>query len=122
MIIDGKNGLELGTGISNFNINTDVRFYSGNGQPGAISDGGTPDLLISQVAQAGGTDIYYYADNLGNIVGRPVRLSIPNYNNTELANWRLDLYSFPNNQDFTFAKPNKRGFNFLNFWIMPKHH
>ncbi|GGG41233.1 hypothetical protein GCM10010976_11040 [Bizionia arctica] len=109
VIIDGINGLELSTGISNFNNSTDVRFYSGDGQPGAIGDDGAPDLLISQIADPGGTDIYYYADNDGNVVGWPVKLYISYSGSTQLSRWRLDLYSFPNNQDFSIANPTKRG-------------
>ncbi len=109
-IVDGKNGLELGTGISNFNNDISVRFFSGNGDVGAIGDN-EPDLLITQIAQAGGTDIYYYADERGNIVGRPIKLSIPeNSSNPPIAEWRLDLFSFPGNQPFSTTNPNKRGF------------
>ncbi|MEM6514876.1 MAG: hypothetical protein AAF688_01745 [Bacteroidota bacterium] len=109
VIIDGRNGLELGTGISNFNNNTSVRFFSGNGVPGVIGDS-QPDLLITQIAQAGGTDTYYYADNRGNVVGTPIRIKIPNSSSTRLAQWRLDLFSFPGGQPFESTNPNRRGF------------
>ena len=114
VIIDGKNGLDLGTGISNFNKKTDIQFFSGNGQPGAIGDQGTPDLLITQIADAGKNanqfDLYFYADNAGNIIGRPIKLFIDHFNDkTKLAWWKLDLYSFPGGT-FATAKPNKRAF------------
>ncbi len=109
VIIDGQNGLELSTGISNFNNDTSVKFFSGNGNPGIIGDD-EPDLLITQIAQAGGSDIYFYADERDNVVGTPIRLSINNTNTTRLAEWRLDLYSFPGNQPFVSTNPNKRGF------------
>lgn len=119
VIIDGKNGLELGTGISNFNAKTDVQFISGNGQPGAVADGGTPDLLITQMAAAGknpgkDNDLYFYAKDNGDVLGRPIKLYIDNNNlQTQLAWWRLDLYSFPGG-DFASATPNKRAFT--NAW------
>ena len=109
VIVDGLNGLELGTGISNFNNDTSVRFFSGNGQPGTFGDA-FPDLLITQIAQPGGTDIYFYADERGNVVGKPIKLEIPESSSTRLAEWQLDLYSFPSNQPFVSTNPNKRGF------------
>ncbi len=109
VIVDGRNGLELGTGISNFNRDINVQFFSGNGQPGTFGDV-FPDLLITQVAQAGGNDIYFYADLRGNIVGTPIRLSIGEISSTRLAEWQLDLFSFPGNQPFVSTNPNRRGF------------
>ncbi|TXD82179.1 hypothetical protein ESY86_15200 [Subsaximicrobium wynnwilliamsii] len=98
-IIDGVNGLDLGTGITNFNKDVTVKFFSGNGQVGAISDN-IPDLVITQIADAsdGSSDIYYYADEFGSIVGRPIRLDIKKNNNEDgdglLARWRMDLFSY----------------------------
>ncbi|MEM1001719.1 MAG: IPT/TIG domain-containing protein, partial [Bacteroidota bacterium] len=66
-LIDGTNGLELGTGITNLNQNNTVRFFSGNGQVGALGNE-IPDLVLTQIAQAGAWDIYYYADIDGNVV------------------------------------------------------
>jgi len=108
VIIDGTNGLELGTGISNFNNNISVKFFSGNGKPGVIGDN-EPDLLITQIAQAGGYDIYFYADEEDNVVGTPIEIFIPNDNNTIIAEWQLDLFSFPQNQPIVSTSPNKRG-------------
>ncbi|TXD83911.1 T9SS type A sorting domain-containing protein [Subsaximicrobium wynnwilliamsii] len=109
VIIDGINGLELGTGISNFNRDNSVKFYSGNGKQGTFNDI-EPDLLITQIAQAGGTDIYFYADEFGNVVGTPIKLSIAESNSTKIAEWRLDLFRFPGSQPIVSTKPNKRGF------------
>jgi len=90
VFIDGINGLNLATGIADFNRNADVSFYSGNGRVGGL-DGTIPDLLITQLAKAreDRPDIYYYADSNGDIVGRPVELridrSINMENNKELS-------------------------------------
>ncbi|PNW30244.1 hypothetical protein BKP44_00950 [Formosa algae] len=97
VITDGVNGLDLGTGITNFNETSSVKFFSGNGQVGAVEDD-VPDLIITQIAQPGHTnnyDVYYYADEEGNVVGRPVKLTILDQSNGAglLAFWRLDLYS-----------------------------
>lgn len=94
VITDGVNGLDLGTGITNFNQTASIKFFSGNGQPGAIGDD-IPDLLISQIAQPGGTDVYYYADEEGNVVGRPIKLQIVDQGSGDalLTNWDLDLFN-----------------------------
>ncbi|WP_179375531.1 T9SS sorting signal type C domain-containing protein [Winogradskyella wichelsiae] len=109
VIIDGDgdlingtgNGLELGTGIANFNNQADIRFYSGNGDVGAVNDG-IPDLLITQMAQPGGSDVYYYADVDGNVVGKPVKLAFVNTNDTRLYQWRVDFYRLDYSTGSTF--------------------
>lgn len=105
VIIDGKNGqgLDLGTGITNFNKEASISFFSGNGVVGAVNDG-VPDLLLTQMAQAGGTDIYYYSDIDGNVVGRPIKLSIPN-NTPILFNWYLDLYRMNRSVPYDVSYP-----------------
>ena len=109
-IVDGENGLDLGTGITNFNNDVTVKFFSGNGNVGAIGDG-VPDLIITQIADAGDSskDIYYYADVDGNVVGRPIALNIRkdgnNSNSNFLASWRMDLFTFQNNLSFQAAVP-----------------
>ena len=108
-IVDGVNGLDLGTGITNFNKDVSVRFFSGNGQVGALDE--VPDLLITQIADASDSskDIYYYADVDGNVVGRPIALNIRKDNNSPgpamLAKWIIDLYRFQNGLSFDNAVP-----------------
>lgn len=113
-IIDGVNGLDLGTGVTNFNQTSDVQFFSAGGQIGAVNDA-MPDFLITQIAQAGGTDVYFYADDQGNVVGRPIRLTIneegDNAGDALLARWRLDLYRFQNGVNYGLATPTTRAFS-----------
>ena len=119
VIIDGENGLDLGTGIANFNTTADIRFFSGNGQVGALDitdpsdNDDAPDLIITQIAQPGSQDLYYYADELGNVVGRPIRLLMRDQGNGPglLAEWRLDLYRFNNNVNYDVATPVARSFS-----------
>ncbi|QDO93110.1 T9SS type A sorting domain-containing protein [Formosa sediminum] len=97
VITDGVNGLDLGTGIANFNQTSSIKFFSGNGQVGAVTDS-TPDLLITQIAQPGGTsgyDVYYYADEEGNVIGRPIKLVIMDESDgaAKLTTWNVDFYS-----------------------------
>lgn len=111
VIVDGVNGLDLGTGITNFNATDDVGFFSAGGNLGAVNDI-VPDFLITQIARAGGTDVYYYADADKNVVGRPVRITIEedteNIGDALLSNWRLDLYNFPNGINYGLATPATR--------------
>lgn len=118
-IIDGKNGLELGTGITNFNRDDEVQFFSGNGTPGAINDDGAPDLLITQIADAGASDLYYYMDKDSNVIGRPIRLQMNqggNFRTPILSKWKMNLYTFLGGQPFAMATPNARS---SDTWIAP---
>ncbi len=114
VLIDGVNGLDLGTGVTNFNQTTDVKFYSAGGILGAIDDN-IPDFLITQIARAGSTDVYYYSDAFDNIVGRPLRLSIlqeeENDGDALLAKWRLDLYNLNNGASYGVATPQSLAFS-----------
>ena len=105
-LIDGVNGLELGTGITNLNQNNTIRFFSGNGQVGALGND-IPDLVLTQIAAAGAWDIYYYADINGNVVGRPIRLFIENAQskNEPLATNNWDFYRYQQNVSFDAAAP-----------------
>ncbi|WP_159022042.1 T9SS type A sorting domain-containing protein [Formosa sp. L2A11] len=107
MITDGKNGLDLGTGVTNFNSNISIEFNSPDGEPNAIGDI-VPDLIITQIAAANGYDIYYYQDERGNVVGRPIRLYIHETANN-LAEWRMDLFSVTNGVSYEDAVPTVRG-------------
>ncbi|WP_040756236.1 T9SS type A sorting domain-containing protein [Winogradskyella psychrotolerans] len=113
-ITDGVNGLDIGTGITNFNATADVEFFSSGGQLGALEDD-IPDFLISQIAAAGSTDIYYYADADKNVVGRPIKITITEETDNDgdalLAKWRLDLYSFLPGVNYGIATPTIRSFS-----------
>ncbi|MGY0393247.1 T9SS type A sorting domain-containing protein [Bizionia sp. KMM 8389] len=113
-IIDGVNGLNIGTGVTNFNQTSDVSFYSAGGQVGSVDDN-MPDFLISQIASGGSTDLYYYADFVGNVVGRPIKITIAEQSDDAgdalLARWRLDLYRFDNGINYGLATPTERAFS-----------
>jgi len=114
VLIDGTNGLDLGTGVTNFNQLTDVKFYSSGGVLGAINDD-IPDFLISQIANAGSTDIYYYSDSQENVVGRPIKLTILQEGASDgdalLAEWRLDLYKLTSGTSYGVATPQSLAFS-----------
>lgn len=110
-IIDGENGLGMGTGITNFNESAEIKFYSGNGNVGGID--AVPDLLITQIADPKGLDFYYYADVDGNVVGTPIKLGISNNdsNPKRLFEWRLDLYSMNGSLSYDISTSVAASFN-----------
>jgi hypothetical protein len=110
VLIDGVNGLNLGTGVNNLNSNTTVRFFSGNGQAGTVAGDNIPDLLITNMAEAGRTDVYSYQDIDGNIIGRPLSVEINNsdVNNPALSEWDQDQYRVTPGVSFDVAVPTRR--------------
>ncbi|NRA91426.1 MAG: T9SS type A sorting domain-containing protein [Psychroserpens sp.] len=110
VLVDGINGLNLGTGVNNLNSNTTIRFFSGNGQAGTVAQDNIPDLLITNMAEAGKADVYSYADIDGNIIGRPVSVLINNsdVNNPGLSEWDQDQYRVTIGVSFDQAIPTRR--------------
>ncbi|TPV35571.1 hypothetical protein FJ651_01265 [Paucihalobacter ruber] len=107
VLIDGLNGLDLGTGITNFNTQASIKFTSDNIQPGPSETFFTdniPDVVFTQIAQPNGSDIYYFSDIDGNVVGTPIRLTLASF--SPIGTYRLDLFTFPNNTDIDIATPN----------------
>ncbi len=109
VLYDGKNGLNIGTGINNLNESTTIEFFSGNGEVGAVPDD-IPDLLIPNMAEAGGIDVYYFSDEDGNVIGRPISLEINNddVQNPPLSHWINDQYRVDLGVSFEIAKPSER--------------
>ena len=108
VLIDGQHGLNMGTGITNLNRNAEVKFYSGNGALAGLND--IPDLLITQIADPGLPDIYYYADIDNNVVGRPIYLEISK-SSPKLFDWRVDLYNMKLGQSYDDSYPIGAGFS-----------
>lgn len=109
VLVDGLNGLDLGTGVTNFNTQATVQFTSDNAQSGpggAFFTDNIPDVLFTQIADPNGSDHYYFTDTIGNVVGTPIRITMSNF--TAIGRYRLDLFSFPNNVDIATATINNR--------------
>lgn len=71
MLIDGKRGLDIGTGVANFD--NDIEFTVTDIDTSKIADS-EPDILLTQVAQPSNStpDLYYFSDSLGNRIGNVV--------------------------------------------------
>lgn len=94
VLVDGANGLDLGTGVTNFNTVATVLFTSDHAQAGPSNDYFTdniPDVVLTQIAQPNGTDYYYFIDALGNVVGNPVSITMSSF--TAIASYILDLFT-----------------------------
>ncbi len=110
VIIDGENNLDLGTGIANFNNDADIRFYSGNGSEGTSNDS-IPDLLITQMAKPGGSDVYYYADVDGNVIGTPIKVIFQDNTSSRLYEWFVDFYKMNTSANFDASFSTGAGFS-----------
>jgi hypothetical protein len=88
-LTDGKNGLDLGTGVANLPAGS--MFFSINEFPlNSIGDG-VPDILVTQVADpSGSTDYYEFTDVNGNRIGNTVQIAFNNI--ATVATWTADFY------------------------------
>jgi hypothetical protein len=88
-LTDGKNGLDLGTGVANLPVGS--MYFSVTEFPlNSIGDG-IPDILVTQVADpAGSTDYYEFTDVNGSRIGNTVQISFNNI--ATVATWTADFY------------------------------
>ncbi|BDU23966.1 T9SS sorting signal type C domain-containing protein [Flavobacterium sp. GSB-24] len=92
-LTDGKNGLSLGTGIANIpNGTAEFKIGTNNLNLVGINDN-IPDLLVTQVAEPGGTgteDIFKFVDAAGNTVGNQISVSFNSV--SVIGTYSLDLF------------------------------
>ncbi|MCL9981247.1 MAG: T9SS type A sorting domain-containing protein [Bacteroidia bacterium] len=90
VLIDGKRGLDMGTGIANFDA--EIEFTVTNIDPNKISDS-EPDILVTQVASPtqGIYDRFYFVDASNNRVGDEVTAIA--YDIPILGEYYLDLWN-----------------------------
>jgi hypothetical protein len=88
----GERGLDLGTGLANIPVGTDLTFpFSANGITLASIHDGVPDILITQMADpAVGTDTLSLIDANGQVVGTAI--SVDQNSATIVGSWRADFY------------------------------
>lgn len=104
VLIDGINGLDLGTGVTNVTSSMVMAYKVSNIVPAAINDN-EPDVLITQTADPSSvTDVYSFIDVNGNIVGNPISANLSAID--PVGTYRLDLFSLPYNVPYETAVPN----------------
>lgn len=104
VLIDGINGLDLGTGVTNVTSSMVMAYKVSNIVPSAINDN-EPDVLITQTAQPTNTDadVYSFVDVNGNIVGNSISANLSQI--SHVGTYRLDLFTLPNNVPYETAVP-----------------
>ncbi|KRD11569.1 hypothetical protein ASE21_07625 [Flavobacterium sp. Root901] len=101
-LTDGINGLSIGTGVANIKAGTaEFKVGTNNLNLAGIGDG-IPDLIVTQVADPGGTpDTFKFIDALGNTVG--TELSIKFDAVTAIGTYSLDLFKMDGTLGFAAA-------------------
>ncbi|MGV3461495.1 MAG: immunoglobulin domain-containing protein [Flavobacterium sp.] len=109
ILIDGKKGLGLGSGMTNI-TNTAVMLFNVNNIVTSRINDAEPDIIVSQTADPStGSDnsvydVYAFVDANGNVVGNPVYIvlnSIP-----AIGTYKLDLFSITANAPYETATIN----------------
>ena len=94
VLIDGVNGLDLGTGATNIPASALVNFPISTVISSSIADS-KPDILVSQIASPTSTgDTLYFVNSSGVVVGNKVAINWNTIN--KLGTYYLDLYTLPN--------------------------
>ncbi|MCP2029936.1 putative repeat protein (TIGR01451 family), partial [Flavobacterium sp. HSC-32F16] len=102
-LTDGVNGLSLGTGVANIRAGSaEFKIGTNNLNTTGINDG-TPDLIVTQVAEYGGTpDKFKFIDASGNTVGKELSITFNN-STPSMGTYSLDLFSMNGAYAFTPA-------------------
>ena len=90
-LVDGENGLGLGTGIFNFPGGSTIQFSVESLNPAAIGDG-IPDLLLTQIGdppRANNRDNFSFRDENGNIVGQEINVNFSSISVVAGARWKF---------------------------------
>ncbi|SHG61050.1 DUF7507 domain-containing protein [Flavobacterium defluvii] len=101
-LTDGSSGLSIGTGVANIKAGTaEFKVGTNNLNLAGIGDG-VPDLIVTQVADPGGTpDTFKFIDASGNTVG--TELSIKFDAVTPIGTYSLDLFKMDGTIGFPAA-------------------
>ena len=93
VLTDGKNGLDLGTGVTNLPVGAHISFSIKNLSTKESTDT-MPDLVFTQIADPsnGKPDTIFFYDATGKLVGNK---KLVNWNNvSRLGIYKVDFYSF----------------------------
>lgn len=91
---DGIRGLDIGTCVANLPAGN-ISFLVTNIRPGNIGDG-IPDIIVTQVADPGGSaDKYAFINASGTVVGQTKTVVFTNI--PAVANWTADFYEASTN-------------------------
>ncbi|PKG43085.1 T9SS type A sorting domain-containing protein [Psychroflexus sp. MES1-P1E] len=111
----GLQGLDLGSSLTNIPSGTSSRFNlsSGGIKTSQLNDG-SPDILVSQIAEPSGTDILKFVDSNGDTVGNSVGINLDNSTSfPAVGGWTSDLYKFDSTQNKTGRVNTDRNLRFF---------
>ncbi|MFT3751135.1 MAG: hypothetical protein QM768_22680 [Agriterribacter sp.] len=103
-LIDGANGLNMGTGITNLPSSATMTFQIYNINSSKINDA-EPDIILTQIASpSAGNDVFAFVDASGNIVGNSFTQNMEQL--PKFGSYTLDLFTLQNGTPYNTAKPN----------------
>ncbi|OYU84384.1 MAG: hypothetical protein CFE24_07190 [Flavobacterium sp. BFFFF2] len=104
ILIDGSNGLDLGTGYTNLLATAISNYTIKSIDPNKITDS-EPDIVVTQIAQpTGSIDTFQFVRSDGTTtVGNAI--SVTQNSVSRLGTWALDLFNFTGNVSYANAKP-----------------
>ncbi|KGO91615.1 T9SS sorting signal type C domain-containing protein [Flavobacterium subsaxonicum] len=92
VLIDGIRGLDLGTGVTNLPAESVMTFQATSIVGDGIDDN-VPDIMVTQVAAPGSTDIYSFIDATGNVVGTPIQVTFDQI--PAIGTYKTDFFTLP---------------------------
>ena len=113
-LVDGSQGLDLGTGIYNSPVGIERKYTVSSANASAI--GGSPDIIINQIGQppsATENDILRFYDAAGNTVGNTVTVDVSTLPVVGTGNWKF--YQPANPPTYESGLQGPRDIRFLAF-------
>lgn len=108
-LIDGQNGLNLGTGVTNLPPTAVMTFLIYNIDATKTSDA-EPDIVITQIADPSpSNDVFEFLDASGNLVGNAYTQDMQKL--PQLGTYTLDLFSLSPGVPYNSARPYGIGSN-----------
>lgn len=102
-LIDGKNGLDLGTGITNLPPSAIMTFQIYNIDASKAADA-EPDIILTQIASpTSSNDVFTFLDAAGNPVGNSFTQDMTLL--PKLGTYTLDLFTMAANVPYNTARP-----------------
>ncbi|WEK34021.1 MAG: T9SS type A sorting domain-containing protein [Candidatus Pseudobacter hemicellulosilyticus] len=101
VLVDGSNGLDLGTGVTNLPGTAQFQFPIDNFNADKITDA-EPDILLTQIASpSAGNDVFSFVNASGTVVGNTVTQDMTQL--PRLGSYMLDLFRLPHNAPYNSA-------------------
>lgn len=103
ILVDGANGLDLGTGVTNLPTSAILTFNIPNISPGKIDDT-EPDIIITQIANPDATnDRFGFINATGTLIGNEISQNMTYL--SKMGDYYLDLFRLTPNVPYNTGKP-----------------